>query len=353
MKAFFQRFCIALFLVSLSGSLFAQEKTQAYYNTHEREILPDARTAFRNGNYTRAIELCDWHYIILGDNAADSLREKAERCAQLSTKMIEFRDAERIEEAVATAKSLLSLNPDDLVAKDLLEELEKTDVPVTAPVDTVIVDVPAVMDTVISEKPVEELPVNDVTQESNRSNPHEVVSTSNNTRIESDSPRSPQPQTRFVIKAGATVLDMKQFAQTIAPGASLGVYDMGGSPVGLEAGFYLCPGLSAQSASLFGIDASLVFRASNGLYPKAGLGFFSCNSTAGAGVGTKGLCVGLGLTFLVGGHFCIEVGAKYFPKVNLHGSEMVSTSGVSYEFPAAIQILAGGVAPMISFGWAF
>lgn len=353
MKAFIQRFCVALFLVSLSGILFAQEKTQAYYNTHEQEILPDARTAFRNGNYTRAIELCNWHYIILGDNAADSLRMKAERCAELSTKMIEFRAAEQIEEAVAAARSLLSLNPDDLVAKNLLEVLEKTDVPVTAPVDTVIVDVPAVMDTVISEKPVEELPVNDVTQESNRSNPHEVVSTSNNTRIESDSPRTPQPQTRFVIKAGAAVLDMKQFAQTLAPGASLGVYDMSGSPVGMEAGFYICSGLSSHSTTLFGIDASLVFRASKGFYPKAGLGFFSCNSTAGTGGGTKGLCAGIGLTFLFGGHFCIEVGAKYYPKVNLHGSEMVSTSGVSYEFPAAIQVLAGGIAPTISIGWAF
>ena len=351
MRAFIQRFCIALFLVFLSGFLFAQEKTQAYYNTHEHEILPDARTAFQNGKYTRAIELCNWHYIIIGDNAADSLREKAEQCAQLSTKMIEFRSAEQNEDAVATAKSLLSLNPDDPVAKELLEELEKTDVPV--PVDTMVVDVPVLTDTLVIEKPLEELPNNDITQEPDPTDTHEDVVPLTSTQIEPDLSPDSQPRTRFVIKAGASVLDLKQFSQTIAPGASLGVYDMGGSPVGLEAGFYLCPGLSAQSASLFGIDASFVFRAAKGIYPMAGLGFFSCSSAGGADAATKGLCAGLGLTFLVGGHFCIEVGAKYYPTVKLRGSEMVSTSGVSYEFPAAIQILAGGVAPMISFGWAF
>ena len=351
MKAFIQRFCIALFLVSLSGILFAQEKTQAYYNTHEHEILPDARTAFRNGNYTRAIELCNWHYIILGDNAADSLREKAERCAQLSTKMIEYRDAEMIDEAIEAAKTLLSLNTNDTIAKELLEELEKPDEQI--PLDTVIVDLPVVMDTVTTDKPIEEPPINDVTQEVDQHTPYEIVSTSSSTQVEPVSPRTSQSLTRFVIKAGATVLDMKQFAQTVAPGASLGVYDMGGSPLGMEAGFYICSGLAEQSASLFGLDASLVFRATSNIYPKAGLGFFSCKSTDEADATTKGMCAFAGLTFFIGRHFCLEIGAKYYPKVCVSSLEKVSTAGVSYDFPASREILTGGICPGVSIGVVF
>lgn len=69
----------------VSVQSIAQEKTQAYYNSHETEILPDARAAFREGNYDRVVELCRWHYIIVGDTGADALQERAARCAELST----------------------------------------------------------------------------------------------------------------------------------------------------------------------------------------------------------------------------------------------------------------------------
>ena len=69
-----------LLFVLLSSVSFAQEKTQSYYNTHESEILPDAKAAFQRGEYERTIELCKWHYIILGDHKADNLRQQAEKC---------------------------------------------------------------------------------------------------------------------------------------------------------------------------------------------------------------------------------------------------------------------------------
>lgn len=349
MKESVLKLCFALLIAFLSGSLYAQEKTQAYYNTHESEILPDAKAAFQNGNYSRAALLCNWHYIIVGDNAADSLRDMAERCAQLSKEMNEFRSDGNVKEAKQKATAILSINPDDVSAKEVLSIED----PVPPIQDTVVVAPPVVRDSLVIPPP---------TLDQNKSNdnqkPGEIHSPFENVPSVPDATQQEhvqfyEPHTRFVVKAGATIVDLKQLSQTIAPGGALGLYDLGGSPIGLEAGFYLCSGLLAQSASLFGIDASLVFRASKSLYPKVGLGFFSCNSTVETGVGTKGLCAGLALSFLVGGHLCIEVGAKYYPEINLHGYEMVTTSGVSYEFPATIQVLAGGIAPMVSFGWAF
>lgn len=351
MKTIIHRVCLALSLGMISVALFAQEKNQSYYYRHQNEILPDANQAFQEGNYDRTIDLCLWHYIIVGDKTADSLREKAERCAKLSKEMADLQAAGKTTEAIEAARALLSINSNDTGAKELLKEIEKASEPI--PVDTVVVNVPVTTDTVITEKPLQESPINDVTQEPAQLDTQEIVAPSTNTRIEPATPPTPQPRTRFVIKAGATVLDLKQFAQTIAPGGSLGIYEIGGSPVGMEAGFYLCPGLSAQSASLFGVDASLVFRVAKGIYPKVGLGFLSCSSTSGSDAATKGLCAGLGLTFLVGEHFCIDIGAKYYPTVKLHETEMVSTSGVSYEFPTAVQLIAGGIAPMVSIGWAF
>ena len=62
---------------------------------------------------------------------------------------------------------------------------------------------------------------------------------------------------------------------------------------------------------------------------------------------------GAGLTFLVGGHFAVEAGLKYYPKVNVSGTTPVSTAGTTYDFPAAVEVLGGGIAPMVSIGWAF
>ena len=57
----FKTVLAALLFCLISPALLAQDKTQTYYNTHEREILPDAQAAFRNGDYERTLELCKWH----------------------------------------------------------------------------------------------------------------------------------------------------------------------------------------------------------------------------------------------------------------------------------------------------
>ena len=83
MGSFFDRIVVALLFVLLSSVLSAQEKTLYYYNSLEDEILPDADASFQKGDYERTIELCKWHYVIVGNHSADDLRNKAERCASL------------------------------------------------------------------------------------------------------------------------------------------------------------------------------------------------------------------------------------------------------------------------------
>jgi hypothetical protein len=333
----------ALLILLLPFTLFAQEKDLAYYDSHPGEILPDAQNLFMTGAYERVVQLCEWHYFIVGNQEANALRDKAEKCAQLSTELAYYQSEGKVQEVKETAQKLLSINPNDVVAKELLAKLEEPEVP-EEPEDPVVPVVPEVVEPEEQENIVPAEPVVEDTH------PEQVQE---NIPILEKVPVPESLRTKFLIKAGVSVLDLKQFAQTIAPGGSLGAYDLGGSLFGVEAGLFLCPGLSARNASLFGIDASMVIRAANGIYPKVGVGFLSCTSKLETGGSTKGLCAGLGVTILIGGHFCVEVGAKYFPKVNLLGTEMVSTAGVSYEFPMADEIITGGIAPMLCFGWTF
>ena len=293
------------------------------------------------------MELCRWHYIIFGENATvESLRDKSQRCAQLSKEMNDLRSEGNVKDAKQKATVILSINPDDAAAKEVLLIEE----PAFPERDTVIVEPPVNPDVVVIPPTTEETNGDQKTEEIH-SPIEEVSSIPSTTKPEPVQPY--EPRTRFVVKAGATIIDLKQFSQTIAPGASIGVYDLGGSPIGGEMGVYICPGLSSVSASLFGADASLVFRAAENLYPKLGVGFFSCKSSE-TNTSTKGMCVGGGLTYMVGGHFCLEAGVKYYPKVCVRGTEKVSTTpGASYEFPSDIQIILGGIAPFVSVGWAF
>ena len=74
----FLKYVVAGALLFVALGTVAQEKMQAYYNAH---------VAFSEGNYDRAAELCKWHYIIIGDNRADELRDKAELCTKLTFEM--------------------------------------------------------------------------------------------------------------------------------------------------------------------------------------------------------------------------------------------------------------------------
>lgn len=352
MKASFLRtVCVVILLGMVGQGAWAQNKTQAYYNSHEREILPDARTAFENGDYSRAAELCRWHYIIVGDRAADALRDQAERCEQHATRMTALKNEGRNGEAKAAAQALLAIHPNDAAAKKLVEEIEALEKAErerelqrqqeldaqNVSVDTVTVVNPIEQVTVDEPKP----DVQPVVEE-----PHRPV-TQPTTSV-----RKPEPvevkDNLFLVKAGATLF-LKPFA--IAPGAGIGLYNLSGSPVGLEAGLYF-GSLAEKTASLFGLDAAVNFRVGTNVYPKAVVGFFSCKSSV-TGSGTSGLCAGAGLTFLVGSHLAVEACLKYYPKVNVNGTTPVSTAGTTYDFPAPVEVLGGGIAPMVSIGWAF
>ena len=349
MKLTVKHIHVLLVACLLPLGLSAQEKTLAYYNSHESEILPDAQAAFKKGDYDRTLELCRWYYIIFGDDAAYPLRDQADRCSKLIDEMTQLRDAGKVKEAKLKASTILSINPNDSVAKAVLSMEEITPsvqaedtVRVATPVETVTVPVE------IEEKPQEEtvrptVEEKPLVEPEVKPEPAPVV-----TPV-----KKYEPHTRFVIKAGASVLDLNQLAQTIAPGGAIGLYDLGGSRIGLEVGGFLCPGLSSLSASLMGLDAGLVIRAAKGIYPKLGVGFFSCKSTELTDSATLGLSAGGGITFLLGGHFCVEVGAKYYPAVKVGGTETVSTAGASYEFPSSPVILSGGIAPEVRIGFVF
>ena len=303
MKIFIRGVFGILFLGLFSTCLFAQEKSQYYYSTHENEIIPDATKAFENGKYERAVELCMWHYVIVGDRAADSLRGKAERCFELSKEMTDYFDAGKRKEAREAAQLLLSLNPKDTTALHLLEELDKPEV--SAPIDTIADAKPVMKDTIETEKPITiedlieepiDIPVLTKENEANEKPVAEIPLVPVTPR------KSESPHTRFIMKAGATALNLERISETIAPGGSLGIYDLGGSPLGLEAGGYFCPKLS--SGSLFEIDGAIVIRIGKSVYPKVCAGYFSYNDRLDNGTITQGLCAGGGLSFLLGGHFC-------------------------------------------------
>ena len=294
-----------------------------------------------------------WHYVIVGDKKADSLRAKAERCLQLSKEMVDYFDAGKRKEARETAQLLLSLNPNDTAALHLLEELDKLDV--SAPIDTVAEVKPVVKDTIEKEKPLTtenliEEPIDIPVRTMENGTEKEPVA--ERPLAPATPHKSESPHTRFVLKAGVSALNLERINETIAPGGSLGIYDIGGSPIGLEFGGHLCSGLS--SGSLFGIDGSLVFRISKSVYPKIDVGYFSFSGKSESGPATHGLCAGGGLTFLLGGHFCLEFGAKYYPEIRTQGVETVSTTpGSTYEFPSEKLILPSGIAPFVSIGWVF
>ncbi len=317
---------LALVLAFVSSALLAQEKSQSYYYTHDTEILPDARKAFSEGNYERAVVLCTWHYIIVGDNAANDVLEKAERCNQLLKELGDLTAEGKEEQAHNKADELLKLNPDDPAAKRFLLESESEKDKIA--VDTVSI-VPAVMDDDNGQ----------ITDAFGDVNPSPVP--------------KPKYRTRFLIKAGVSAFDISQLAQSITPGGALGLYDIAGSRIGTEVGGFFCPGLSNVSVSFVGLDAGLVLRVAKGIYPKLGMGFFSCKPTDESAAATLGLSAGAGLTFLIGGHFCIELGAKYYPVVKVAGTETVTTAGASYEFPVLREIISGGIAPELRVGWAF
>lgn len=338
-------FIVALLFLS-PIVLFAQEKTQAYYNTHESEILPDAQNAFREGDYERTLILCRWQYIIVGDHAAEPLQEKAEQCAQLLKEMEELQGTGMTEAMIEKAKAILAINPDDPAAISVLSVEEPAPIPipdsvaVTPPLEPIeVVEIDDLNQQIEAEKPTDNPSIED---------PQELDTRQESVDYDIVVHSKDNPRTRFVMKAGASMLDLKTNA--VAPHATIGVYDLGGSRVGVEVGY--CPGLFTSEVTLFVVESALVFRAFKGSYPKIGVGFFNSSLKENKKNTTRGMCGVLGWSF-VGKHFSFEIGANYFPTINVLGKETVRTNGGSYDFPTTVKIISSGISPSIGIGLAF
>ena len=116
---FLRCICAVLVLCLMGVVAFAQNRLKDDYRGHEAEALPDAQTAFRNGNYERTVELCKFHYIYYGDSRADDLRVKAEKCVRLTIEMEALATAGQEDLTREKALAILALNPDDKRAQEL------------------------------------------------------------------------------------------------------------------------------------------------------------------------------------------------------------------------------------------
>ncbi len=155
-----------------------------------------------------------------------------------------------------------------------------------------------------------------------------------------------------VIKFYASTLNLSQLTEFYSLGGSFGFLNLGGSRIGTEVGAYFYPKL--QSSSLFGVDASIVFRVTNTVYPKILAGYFSYLDDSRDDSAVHGLCGGAGLSFLIGGHFCLDVGAKYYPEINVREEKtVITTPGIPYQIPSKRQVFSSGITPFVSIGWAF
>ena len=348
----FKHILFSLLCCLFSTAIFAQEKRLIYYNTHEAEILPDARAAFRNGDYERAVQLCEWHYIIVGNKDAELLRERAERCDRFSQTLGELRNDGKIEDARENAELILSINPADANAKEFLLATEK---PVS---DTLSMSLSEVQDTIKQEIAVLYVqpdtliifePVQDQDENQLLDLPKESVENTPE-RAPVEKQKTYRIRTRFAVKAGASVLDFKQ--KIIAPEMSVGLYDIGGSRLGLQVGGYWA-NLSVTE-SVYGLDASLAIRLTKRLYQELGIGYIKYSSTISfAQDEDKGLYPKYGLTLRLSEHLCIGLAVKYDPSIYSKKDKIVYDAPGDNAYTITKTILNGGITPIFNIGFAF
>lgn len=111
------KFVCAVLLLGFAGTAaLAQEKDRIYYSAHESEIFPDAEAAFRNGDYERALELCEWYSVYVGGERTNELREKARRCSKLTIEMNAFLSIGQRSAAKDKAQDIVAININDEAA---------------------------------------------------------------------------------------------------------------------------------------------------------------------------------------------------------------------------------------------
>lgn len=375
------------------------------YNSNPQRMLPDAQRAFQSGDYGKALMICSMHFVIYGDESAETgekneLESKSKKCYDLLAEMQELLTTGPVSEAKKRARAIIDYNAQDKKALDVLlldepavplrdttptPKPEPKPTPAPAPVHVTGLRLSkenlSILEGETEGLTVSVTPSNAVDKS--------VIWSSDNIRVAIVGPngvvkavapgsavitakatdgkitarcqvtvepkkqpvqRQPaQPaavkpatrHTRFVAKAGAAYF--KGLSPAISPAAALGLYDIGGSRVGLEAG--------GSFLRMRDISLSMVLNLSNTVYLRAGAGYFSCSSTTSSS--TTGLNAVAGVNFVLGRHFCLDLEASYYPAVRTMGSESVSTAGTSYWMPVVVTLMKAGLAPSIKIGWAF
>ena len=351
-----------------------------YYQDHQEEILPHARAAFKQGDYDKAVSLCDIHDSILGREHADAaeverLRADASRCKDLAFDIEKYAYEGNMTMAELSSDELYKLNPYDERLKLVTTKSYPVPKEPQAPKKPVTKKEPKVKE---EKKPsVQPAEPAKPAEPIQPAEPETPVEPSKPVRQEKSgsaddlddgylAPYSGKDDffpPRFVVAAGASLLGIGGGSTAIAPGIGVGMYDIGESVIGAEARAYLSPWVASSTAKLFGVDVCAVLRIVRGVYISAGAGFFSCSpaaivitnaAPAGEAKPTLGLCIPGGVSFVLGKSFVIQAGVSYFPAVSIGSSKTVKTSaGPSYNITAGQPVMQAGIAPRVSIGFAF
>ena len=115
---------LLLFVLGSAGVAMGQGKTYWYYSEHTNELLKDATDLFRQGNYDYALQLCNWHYQLLGEGHEESgkrneLLEKIQTCKDLVNDIEFYQEWKDAEEVKRAEVALSRVNPDDPRVKHL------------------------------------------------------------------------------------------------------------------------------------------------------------------------------------------------------------------------------------------
>lgn len=339
---------LLLVFLCLAVSLSAQEKGDVYYSGHKEEILGDAESLFKKGDYDRALQLCELHGELLGIDhpeakEVEKLKEIILECQDLALDMESYLEKGKENLARHVAEELRKLNPTDERLKrfvfDPVPEPVSQNIPEKAP-ETVPEKAP---ETPVAqeqkEEPVVETRLNDIYQIDDPYPFHRDNKPYDNT-----------PAKRIVYKK-----------PLFAGGVTGGILGLGGSSqylsLGGDASFINALGAFGADIRLYGtkfpnpsrgffIGADLIPNVMLGDMFLLGIGpsFFMCidtslpNSSA-----TFGMSGSLMAGALLGGHYLLELGGSFYPDVKLWNGGELKT----------IFMMDKSIALWITLGYAF
>ena len=321
------RLFITALLLCFAVALQAQDKSEWYYMDHKDEILKDARKLFQKGDYSRAIELCNLHRDLLGDEHSetpdrDALMILVLKCQKLATDIENFVDDGYMQVAKALAEELRALNPSD----ERLKPFGLYSAPPPEP----------------AQKP-EPKPK----QEPKPAPEEKAFEEVGHSWADEDDPF-------YAVRVGCGILGIPSY-YAFAPSLSFGWYNIGYSDLGMELKGYYTKALAKSTVQMIGADLLFALHVAKGVYPKLGIGGFSCTDISiNNGDNTKGLCIPGGCTFLLGRHFTFDIGVSYYPETKVwQQSNEQATKGVYYKYRFPNTVLGYSVSAWMSIGVAF